>query len=202
MIKTDPYEIKAKATRANAQSERSGPMMQRLLKDRFGLRFHRETRTVPVYELTVASGGPTMQASKPGECLPVDPANPPALVQPPDHLCGVSFNAAGRAEMEGVTMADLSRFVSGMMDRSVVDRTGISGRFDLAVTFQIAPGASPFGIPPPGPGAMRAHALLRQRRYEGMIAPAVEQQLGLRLVPASGPEEFIIIDRIERPSPD
>src|SRR5262249_50325998 len=71
-IDSDLYEIIAKAVGTPAAAQMQGPMLQQLLEERFKLRLHRDTKTVPVYALTVAKGGPKMKASKEGTCTQVD----------------------------------------------------------------------------------------------------------------------------------
>ena len=206
-IDTETWDIEAKAARAYPEPVKNGPMMQQLLEDRFRLQVHRETRTVPIYELTVAKGGPRLQGAKPGSCTTVDRDKPPPRGQLPDRPCGGNRQTNGRIEMFGATMADFSGFLSGGMDRDVVDRTGISGAYDIQLILQ--PNPDPPGAEPnePGPvggvsGIIRNLVRDEVRAYDGMVAPAVEQQLGLKLVSATGPDEFIVIDHIERPSPN
>ena len=207
-IDTDTWDIEAKAARAYPESEKSGPMMQRLLEDRFRLQIHRETRTVPVYELTVTKSGSKLRAAAPGSCTVLEPENPPppgkGVQQRP---CGGHIEAYGRIEAFGWTMADLSGFLSGRMDRDVIDRTGIEGMYDIHLMLQPSPDPPDAAPNAPGPitgpmGMIKNLARDLSRAYDGMVAPAVEQQLGLKLVSTTGPDEFIVIDRVERPSPN
>ncbi len=108
-----------------------GPMMQALLEDRFGLRLHRETHEELVYELTVGKSGAKLPAAKDGACahFDVDHPEPPAGM----HLCGVLILSlrpgTTPAAFYGATMADLARGLTRLLDREVIDRTGIAGGF-------------------------------------------------------------------------
>ena len=92
-------------------------------------------------------------------------------------------------ETTGVSLDEIARGVLSLMERPVINRTGIEGRFDLRLEF--APDESTPGmrLPPSDdpPGAPS-------------VFQAIQQQLGLKLEPARGPGEFLVIDHIERPS--
>jgi uncharacterized protein (TIGR03435 family) len=178
-----------------------GPMLQQMLEDRFRLRVHRETRTVSVYELTVAQGGPKLLASKPGSCTEIDRDNPPPPPGPlSERVCGTGFFGASRVEIWGATMADLSDFLWTRMDRDVIDRTGVSGRYDINLEIQLSPNPDPPDVTPAAPGTTAGYSVVVRRTYDRMVPPAVEQQLGLKLVSTTVPDEFIVIDSIDRPS--
>jgi hypothetical protein len=68
-VSSDLYEIRADASNSQGRAMMNGPMLQRLLIDRFKLRFHRETKPVPAYALTIAAGGPYLQHFR-GTCIP------------------------------------------------------------------------------------------------------------------------------------
>jgi uncharacterized protein (TIGR03435 family) len=115
---SDRYTVAAMVGEPVSRELMNGPMMQALLEDRFKLKLHRETRGYPVYELTVASNGPKLQASKDGNC-----------VVP----CGAVVKSApnGGIEMRRMTIADLCQQFSASADRDVIDKTGITGVFDI-----------------------------------------------------------------------
>src|SRR5580698_1221154 len=92
-INSERYDIVAKADGSASGKQMTGPMLQTLLEDRFKLRFHRETKLLPVYELTVAKGGTKLKRSKEGGCIPFSmdsPPLPPLRVQeePRTTFCG------------------------------------------------------------------------------------------------------------------
>jgi uncharacterized protein (TIGR03435 family) len=192
---SDRYTIDAKAEQPVNTEMMKGPMMRALLEDRFQLRLHREKKDVDVFELTAGSDGPRLRPAKGGDCVVSDRNHPPPdprRGEPSPVICGLIRKSSGDGfDVPGVTMADLCRQLSAWVDRDIIDQTGISGTFDvhldlLAGDIEYA-GATPDPSSPftPGDG--------------GAIAAAV-RKLGLRLRSASRPAEFLVIDRVERPS--
>ena len=200
-IRSDAYNINARAADNTSLEAMNGPMLQALLEDRFKLKMHRETREVPVYALTIAKGGPKLQAFKEGSCVPVNFANVPFI--PPDmtqNNCNdlvrlfpppnVSVEAHG-ANLEVIT------FLLGLtLDRPIVDKTGLMGLYDLHLDFG-REGTTVGDMPPPPPGAPPSEPL-------GPAGPsiftAIQEQLGLKLESTKGPRDFLVIDSVERPS--
>jgi len=77
------YDVQAKSDGDFSVNQMEGPMLQRLLADRFQLKLHRETRQMPVYELSVAKAGVKMRVTQTGECVLYDAnATPPAAPAP------------------------------------------------------------------------------------------------------------------------
>ena len=104
-------------------------MLQNLLADRFKLVLHREMRQIPVYNLTVAKGGPKLQEHPEDICkvlMPGVPSPPPKLGDKPS--CTLAFRQA--------SMTDLAAALVGL-DRPVVDKTGIAGTFDFRLLYAI-----------------------------------------------------------------
>ena len=101
----------------------------------------------------------------------------------------------------GVTMAQLvDTYLPMYTDRRVVDRTGLTGGFDIALNFdnrRIAPGAGPGGGLPMSPQATEPAAT-----DAVSIFTALEEQLGLQLEPQTGPADVLVIDHVERPTPN
>ena len=94
----------------------------------------------------------------------------------------------------GVPLADFAGALGPLVARPVIDRTELAGTFNLRLTFnpdQQQPLNLPPGIVPP-----------RIDRDAPSIFTAVQEQLGLRLEPARGPVEVLVIDSVERPTPD
>ena len=89
-------------------------------------------------------------------------------------------------------MTDLARALSLVMDRVVIDHTGISGTFDVDLTF--LPDDTTAAMPPPPPG-MSAPL---EMKTPGILA-ALQEQLGLRLASTKGPVEVLVVDHAERP---
>lgn len=197
------YDIDAKSESPQSVEAMRGPMMQALLEDRFQLKIHRETRDVAVYALTAAKGGPKLQIAQNGRCIPVDASHPlpPPSQRPADmHPCGVFAPSKTNdgVYMYGTTLANFCVQLSFVLDRDVIDKTGIAGVFDIHV--DPPPDASTgdlSDVPTPRPAAGARASLIDPL---GSSILAAVQKAGLRLEPAKGPGEFLVIDRVERPS--
>jgi len=137
-IHSDGYQIEAKAEGNPGIGLMNGPMLQALLEDRFKLKVHRETREIPVYGLTTANGGPKLRPFIEGSCEPR--ANPPSPVPAPGKkYCGpgplMRNEANFRWDLHGVSMVDFSKMLDGMLDHPVLDKSGLTGRFDFHLEF-------------------------------------------------------------------
>jgi uncharacterized protein (TIGR03435 family) len=189
------YDINANAGGAPSLELMSGPMMQALLEDRFQLRMRREARSVPVYELTVAKGGPKLRAAQAGKCTSVDPGPPePGKSWTPP--CGALSEPSPNSGlfMYGQTMAGLCRQFAGSLGRDVIDKTGITGSFDIHLDLS-------FDDLSAGNDAAATDQTAPQAPADPFEAiSAAVQKLGLKLVPAKGPGELLVIDRVEKPS--
>ena len=180
-IHSERFEIDAKSDLQPSLLMMEGPMMQTILEDRFELKIHRETRQGPVYELTLAEGPPKLKPLQDGSCTPVVIGRPLPVLAGGQHLCGnlVSLDSPRAVEIEGGTLSSFAGLLGMALDRPVIDKTGITSYFEIHLVF------SPDGAPAPdAPG----------------ISQAIQEQLGLRLVPAKGPVDVLVIDHIERPS--
>jgi uncharacterized protein (TIGR03435 family) len=195
-ISSERYTIDAKAEHPQSRETMLGPMLQALLEDRFKLKIHRETREVAVYQLTAGKGGPKLQAAEERGCAPFDAEK----LDPPQgtHLCGVllrSLNPAVPTALYGATMVDLCRGLSQLLDREVVDKTGISGVFDIRLELSRAdlfPLARRVSSDPDAPASASEPS--------GSSIFRALQTLGLKLESGRGPGEFFVIDHVERPS--
>jgi uncharacterized protein (TIGR03435 family) len=192
------YDIDAKAA-GNASAAEMRLMMQTLLEDRFQLKTHRQTRELPVYELSAPKGAAKLPPPKEGSC---DTANPNAPMAPPapgqPGPCGrllVSMSPAG-ARLSGgnVSMSELVRVLSNLLGRTVIDKTAFTGTFDVHLEF--AADEALAGIPRPPMQAPPPAADLAPPS----IFSAIQEQLGLKLESAKGGVEVIVIDRVERPT--
>lgn len=185
-IDSDRYSIDAKADGTQSPAMMRGPMTQALLEDRFQLKIRRETREVPVYALTVSRGGLKLPRTKEGSCTPLELATPASPAPGDKPLCAVSRSSRrGPNVTWEARRLSIAAFAKALgLDRPIIDRTGIAGLFDFHLEF--APEADSGG---PG-DADRGPS----------IFTALQEQLGLKLEPAKGPAEFLVIDRVQRPS--
>ena len=190
-VDTDRYDIVAKAPAETGLDKMYGPMMRALLEDRFGLKIHSEIRELPVYELTAARGGAKLTPSKPGSCVAVDPKS--VLKAPPGpHYCGrfeIKRGAVWIADAKGMTVGEFAaRVFRDTLDRPVVDRTSIAGLFDIHLEFSDLENSA--GLTGDADNAASS------------VFTAVQEQLGLKLSPDKGPVEVLVIDHVEKPSPN
>ena len=191
-VREERFTIDAKTERPERVEMMRGPMMQRLLEERFRLRLGRKAREAAVYELTVAKGGPRLTRARGGNCS-VIVFDPTAESGPRNtNLPGCGFfgpNGDGGIRTLSQTMAGLCTQMTAWLDREVIDRTGIEGKYDMQLTMN---GADFM------PVARDAAPEAPVDRF-GEIAGAL-QKLGLKLEPGMVHEEFLVIDQIERPS--
>jgi uncharacterized protein (TIGR03435 family) len=152
-------------------------MLRSLLTERFKLTFHREQKEFSIFALEVAKGGSKLKetAASPG-----DPSKLVSIVYPQKMVM------PGR----NATMAEFcSTLQRAVLDRPVVDKTGLAGRFDFDLEW--APDETQFG------GEVKAAS---DDAPSPHLFAAVQEQLGLRLVAAKGPVEALVVDKVERPS--
>jgi bla regulator protein blaR1 len=202
-VSSERFTIEAKSESPQGRGMMQGPMMQGLLEDRFKLKLRRVPREVPVYVLTVSRGGPKLEPSKPGSCDPWDWDHPlpptPAPGQAERYLCNMIMRGAPRGaamavvDERAVTMAGFAEGLSILLEREVVDRTGISGTFDIHVEFPVEELPAEWSDP-------RDPSAPRPRLDESPLAFAAVRRLGLKLESAKGTGETLVIDHVERPS--
>jgi len=200
----DRYDVSAKAEGRPSIDETVGTMLQVLLEERFQVKVHKEPRDTAVYLLTVARDGPKLQPAKEGSCVPFDLGNlgPPKPGEPMPKYCGAPSGRIGKggfkmSDSYGITMAEFAaRLVSSEVDREVVDRTGLTGRFDVHIEFVPDPSmwgpATANGVPLPSPAA--------SDNPGPNIFAALQAQLGLKLTPGKAPLDVIVVDHAEKPS--
>lgn len=202
-INSARYNIDAKA-RGNPDSSQMRLMMQSLLEDRFKLRVHRETRDLPVYELTAAKSGLKLQPAKQGSCISPGTGgtqSPPVPGQPIP--CGrvLTMMSSSRVGLHGgsVSMTELVRVLSNVLGRTVVDKTGFAGVFDVSLEF--TPDQALGGMPWLSPGPVAASDSPRVPSPDrGTVFAALQEQLELKLKSAKGPVDVLVVDSLERPS--
>jgi uncharacterized protein (TIGR03435 family) len=187
------YTIEATAQGSPGLEMMSGPMMQTLIEDKFRLKIRRDTRTVEVYELTVAKGGPKLQTAQPGKCVTSDPG-PPEPGKPWTPPCGALSETGvnGGVYSYGQTMAGLCKQLASSLRRDVIDKTGIAGTFDIHLEValdDLSPRDQSAAADPWAPGALVDQF--------GALSATV-QRLGLKLVPAKGPGQLFVVEHVER----
>jgi uncharacterized protein (TIGR03435 family) len=182
-IESDRYDIIAGTpgeVRPTLDEQMS--MLRSLLADRFKLIFHRERKELSLYALVVSKGGSKLRESA---------AAPDAL---PETVSVVYPESGGGVRIvlpaRNATMAQFASIMNrAILDRPVVDQTGLSGRYDFDLEW--TPDETQFGgqVPQGTPEHPKPD-----------LFAAIQQQLGLRLDATKGPIEALVIDRVERPS--
>jgi uncharacterized protein (TIGR03435 family) len=140
-----------------------GPLLRSLLEDRFRLKVHLEDRPATIYSLVVAKNGPKLK--------PSDTPNP---------SMGNSLQN-GKMVLKGdaLSMGSLTRFLSRQAGRPVVDKTGLTGSYDVKLEW--SPDQNPDST-------------------ADSIFSAIQEQLGLRIEAAKASVNFVVVDSVERPS--
>jgi bla regulator protein blaR1 len=204
-LESTHYNIEAKAT-GSATMEQLLQMLQSLLEDRFKLKVHHEMKEMTVFDLTVAKNGLKLPPPRKGSCTPVDPTQrgmglpQPQRGRPADapRPCGRVFATVGPSSFlrgGNVSMSALIFTLSNLLGRTIIDKTGYAGTFDVDLTFARD---ESLAIPSPPP---RAGAPARAPDPNGVsIFTAMQEQLGLQLSSAKGPVDVIVIDHIEKPA--
>jgi len=196
------FDVTAKPEARTAPAEVM-VMLQALLADRFQVSIHRETKELPIYALVLARKdgklGASLTEAKEGGCEPMDPSKPPAPPKPgerPQMGCGGMMIGPGRLNGVGVPLANLTPALSRILGRTVIDKTGLSGNYDVSLEWAPDDPAvqlpAPPGAPPPPPAHTDATG--------PSIFTAFQEQLGLKLDSQKGPGEILVIDRAEKPS--
>jgi uncharacterized protein (TIGR03435 family) len=196
-IHSDMYRIEAKAAGSPSNELMAGPMLQALLADRFNLRIHRAVSQGPVYDLTSVSGTGRLKPFAEGSCIQMPLTFPRPTPPAGQRFCKALIMFLGPAiDAEGSTLGEFSKLLNLVLDRPVIDKTGITGRFNIRLDFardQATQGLRQ-PLPPDGPAALPSDP------NRPAIFTAVQEQLGLKLTSARGPVETLIIDHVERPS--
>jgi uncharacterized protein (TIGR03435 family) len=179
-------------------------MMQRLLADRFQLKTHRETRELPIYELTIAKTGFKLKevAPPPPRVAGVPP--PPAAAAPgtasrrssalPTPPPGLMMNFGTGFAGSAVPFSAVAVTLTQILARPVIDKTGIKGYYDLKVVFTRP------DIPNSGPLSAPGGSELTAADPMPSIFTAVQEEMGLRLDSTKGPVGVFVIDSVQRPS--
>jgi uncharacterized protein (TIGR03435 family) len=176
--KNERFDVKAKVGDANVKAyqqlsrDEHNQMLASVLKERFNLAAHKETREGKVYALVIAKSGPRLKESA---------ADANASQQSSD----------GHLTAQGVPMVGLTIFLTQKLGTTVLDKTGLTGAYDVTLRWTPESTAAMPGDPPStGADAPDAPSLVT----------ALEEQLGLKLVQQKGPVEYLVVDHIERPS--
>ncbi len=162
------FDIEAKAA-SPADRALLMTMLRALLADRFKLGFHHETKTLAVYALTVAKGGPKFH--------PLTAGTDDSAIRKTDHMAVRD-------------MASLARYLNFGADRPVIDQTGLTGSFDADLDI------SKIGVAARG---IAGEAMVSPANMFEATANALPGQLGLKMAPTKAPVEIFVVDHAEKP---
>lgn len=175
---SDAYDIEAKVAAPDLPAfhkllpMQRNPMLQSILADRFHLKVHFETRTLPAYALVVSKSGPKLKQVEPGT-LPSGLKDPGGITMSRNEITGT-----------GVSMVPLRDVLQMQLGRPIVDRTGLTGNYDFKLKF--AP--------------VESNATSDDASAAPSIFTAVQEQLGLGLKSTKAPVQVLVVDHIEKPS--
>ena len=178
--KVDPSDI---AELPNLDATQRGLMLQALLADRFKLVTHREVKEQPVYALVIAKSGLKLTESKPDDTHPdgakegQDNKRPNAIHMSRGHLAA-----------QAISMPDLEVLLTQITGRTVLDKTGLKGNYDVTLNWA------------PDDGQPTLLNGVSQEETRPSIFTALQEQLGLKLDSQKAPVEVLVIDHVERPS--
>jgi uncharacterized protein (TIGR03435 family) len=174
--------------RPDATKEQVNQMLQNLLLNRFRMTLHRETRIVPLYELTLVRKGPKLREFLERAPGPADgklsTAEKDGFVRIRPGPLPVTFEARGisHAWGAGETVAELVNYLSSVLKAPVLDKTGLTGKYDYNLEFSEALSAAPDNLADSAPN----------------FITAVRDQLGLKLESKKGPFDLLVIDHVEK----
>jgi len=192
------YDFDAKVAGADVDAlkklspEQRRTMLQPALADRFKLKVHSETKQLPVFELVVAKGGSKLKEAAPGDTY----ANGIKGVDGVGRA-GTMRMGPGQLTGQGVPIATLVNLLAQQLHQTVIDKTGLTGKYDLELTWTPDQGSDPMfkgtdGAPQKADPAPDSSG--------PSIFTALQEQLGLKLQSTKGPVETLVVDHIEMPS--
>jgi bla regulator protein BlaR1 len=199
-VKSEKYDIEAKVNGADLPEfaklnrQQRDLMLQTLLADRFKLTASRDIKQLPVYALVVAMNGPKLKEAKSGDTYVNGIKGPNGPIGPGANGMGKGYIVCQRTHMAELTW--LLRLETG---RTVLDKTGLTGQYDVSLQW----------TPEEGTAQMSSNDGRSQQETTSALAAsgpslftAIQEQLGLRLESEKGPVEGLVVDHMEKPSPN
>jgi bla regulator protein blaR1 len=201
--KSNRYDIEAKVAPEDAprldklKAEDRRAMLLPLLVERFNLKYHHETRELPTFALEVAKGGPKLTISQTEPPADLNfPVRTPGQPKGGIDNRGRMMMGPGRIESQDTTIDMLAHALSPQLGHTVVDKTGLTGRYDYTLQW------TPDNAPPPMPGNNGGpeQADIGNDAAAVSLITAIQEQLGLKLESQKGMVDVIVIDHIDPPS--
>jgi len=163
-------------------NEKRQLMLQAMLADRFKLKIHRESKELSMYALVIAKGGFKLKYADPNDTYPNGMKGPDGVSH-----SGMMMMRGDSLTGQGITIAALASQLSRQVHRIVEDKTGLKGKYDLSLQW------SPDEIADTGKDVTGESA-------KPSLFTALQEQLGLKLEPAKGPVDTVVVDHVEMPS--
>jgi uncharacterized protein (TIGR03435 family) len=178
---SEKYDLGAKPEGEGMPNDRQIKIMvQKVLADRFKLKFHHEKKELSVYALSIGKTGPKLMKSE----------------ADPNSLPGLGFRGLGKLAARNATLADFVGLMqTTALDRPVVDQTGLAGRFDFTLDWT----PDEFQFSDLGPRRPPAPASDDAQKDPDLFT-AIRQQLGLKLEATKAPADVLVIDHVEKPT--
>ena len=206
VIDSERYEIDAKVPEGTT-IEQFREMQQNLLKERFKLAAHFEKKELPGYELVVAKGGLKMQHAEPPKINSEAPPRPGPVISSSnltkDGFPIIPRGARGMIMMNGkaswgaeATLEEIATTLGTQLNRPVMDATGLSGKYEVALMWANDNGLRVPAVASTGgePGA----PVVNDSDTGPTLATAIQEQLGLKLQPKKTMVDVLIIDHVEK----
>jgi uncharacterized protein (TIGR03435 family) len=181
-VETDHFDILAPLPQGGVPNDiQLRTMMQNLIRDRFGMTFHKEKRELSVYVIGVAKGGAAgikMVKNDSRGLLP-----------------GFGTQGLGKLRARNATVNDLAFYLQfRVLDRPVLDQSGLTDRYDFALDW--TPDEFQF---PDAPAAQRTQVARGPEALPDLLT-AIQEQLGLKLEATRAPTDVMVIEKISKPS--
>jgi uncharacterized protein (TIGR03435 family) len=170
-------------------------MLQALLADRFKLTLHRETRDLPAYALVIAKNGPKLRKAKPGDTYADGFKGIDGLPAGPHNMV---LRSRGDFRAQAQPVSALARALSLALGRPVVDKTGLTGEYDMVL--QWTPESQGPMLKGTENGSQSTGSQPSPESLGPSIFTAIQEQLGLKLESQKESAEVLVIDQVEKPS--
>jgi bla regulator protein blaR1 len=195
--KMDSFQVeKLQALSPEQRWHETQHMLQALLANRFQLVLHRETKDLPGYALVVAKNGPKLHDAKPGDAYPNG-------LKGPDGHSGEGMmlmqGNGGPVTGQGVPIANLVHILSQQLGRTILDETGLTGKYDFTLQWAPDERAGPMSAATQGGGSRSDDAPPPDPSRPSLFT-AIQEQLGLKLEARKVPVEILVIDHVAAPS--
>jgi uncharacterized protein (TIGR03435 family) len=189
-LNTDRYDILVKVP-VGATKGQVRLMWQNLLAERFGVALHHEPKEFQVEELVIGKSGSKLKETTVDPADELDPGPPrfkDGVLNGPGYVTTIMPTGQAHTVAKAQPLSKLTASLGGVLHHPVIDKTGLTGKYDFSIDFKLdlsALGVAPApsdDAPDPGPD----------------LASAIEQQLGLRLVAAKAKLDVLVIDKAEK----